>query len=62
LISRARAIETDHRLVDRDRLRPVQECRAHDQPLLHAVREAFDQLGFPAAELEEVEHLVYPAR
>ena len=34
---RAARIEADHRLVDRDRLWPVQKCRAHDEPLLHAV-------------------------
>ena len=38
-------------------LRPVQERGAHHQPLLHAVREALDQLVAPAAQLEQIEHL-----
>ena len=54
---RAARVEADHRLVDQHRPRPVQERRAHHQPLLHAVREALDQLVLPARELEELEHL-----
>ena len=54
---RAARIESDHRLVDEHRLRAMQERRAHDEPLLHAVRKALDQLVLPAAELEQIEHL-----
>ncbi len=57
---RAARIQPDHRLVDEHRLRPMQKRRTHDEPLLHAVREALDQLVLPAAELEEVEHLAHP--
>ena len=42
-----------------DRARPVQERGAHHQPLLHAVREALDQLVLPAPELEQLEHLAH---
>ena len=56
---RAARIESDHRLVHEHGLRPMQERRAHDEPLLHAVREALDQLVLPAAELEQVEHLAH---
>ena len=45
---RAARIEADHRLVHGDRARPVQERGAHDEPLLHAVREALDQLVLPS--------------
>ena len=37
-------------------------CRnaaAHDQALLHAVREALDELVLPAGELEDLEHLLH---
>ena len=50
-------VEADHRLVDQHRLGPVQEGGAHHQPLLHAVREALDQLVPPPAQLEQLEHL-----
>src|SRR5688572_21719887 len=56
---RAARVESDHRFVHAHRLRPVEERRAHDQPLLHAVREALDQLVLPLRELEQLEHLVH---
>ena len=37
----------------------MHESGAHDEPLLHAVRKALDQLVLPAAELEELEHLAH---
>ena len=55
--ARAARIEADHRLVDEHRPRPVQERGAHDEPLLHAVREALDELVLPSRQLEELEHL-----
>src|SRR5258707_238233 len=55
----AARVEANHRLVDDDRLRPMQECRAHHEPLLHAMRKRFDQLVLPAPELEEFQHLAH---
>src|SRR5262249_40379690 len=55
--ARAARIEADHRLVDDHGLRPMEERRAHHEALLHAVREALDQLVLPARELEQLEHL-----
>ena len=56
---RAARIEADHRLVDEHGARPVQKRGGHDQTLLHAVREALDELVLPARELEHLEHLVH---
>src|SRR5258708_30534480 len=45
------------RLIKEDGPRPVKKSGAEDQPLLHAVGEALDELTLPRAELEEVQHL-----
>ena len=50
----AAGVEADHGLVHEHGARAMQEGRAHDEALLHAVREALDQLALPAAELEQV--------
>ena len=56
----AARVESDHGLVHQHRPRPVQEGRAHHQPLLHPVGEALDQLALPAPQLEELEQLGDP--
>src|SRR5580765_6636469 len=58
--ARAARIEPDHRLVDDDRARAMEERRAHDEALLHAVREALDELVLPSIDLEQFEHLLHP--
>ncbi len=57
----AARIEPHHRFVHTHRLRSMEERRAHDEPLLHAVREALDQLVLPLRQLEQLEHLVHAA-
>ncbi len=54
---RAAGIEAHHGLVDQHRARTVQERGAHDQALLHPVREALDELVAPGAELEQLQQL-----
>ena len=54
-----RGSRPDHRLVDQHRLRAMEKSGAHDEPLLHAVREALDELVLPPAELEQIEHLAH---
>src|SRR5438105_11132031 len=56
--ARAARVQADHRLVNGHRTRPMEKRSAHHEPLLHAVREAFDQLVLPAPQLEQIEHLV----
>src|SRR5439155_18994532 len=58
--ARATRIEADHRLVDDDGLRAMEERGAHDEALLHAVRKAFDELVLPPAQLGQLEHLFAP--
>src|ERR1700737_865877 len=53
---RAARVETDHRLVNEDGFRPMEECGAHHEPLLHAVGETLHELVLPALELEQREH------
>src|SRR5207244_7906282 len=57
--ARTARIEADHRLVDEDRLRTMEECCTHDQPLLHSVRKTLHQFVFPSSELEQLEHLAH---
>ena len=55
--ARAPRVEADHRFVHHNGLRSMQECRAHDQTLLHSVRKALDEPVFPSPQFEKVEHL-----
>jgi hypothetical protein len=54
----AARIHADHRLVDDEELRLVQQRRGECQPLLHAVRIAFDELAAPFGQIEEAEQLL----
>src|SRR6266550_2200739 len=46
-------IEPDHRLVDDDHFRPVDECTRDDQLLPHPVAVALDELVTPLLEIEQ---------